>query len=224
MTAINNWWGCNGGPGQQAAIRSLRQRPRLTSTPGWCLASAPTPLRSIQRHLNADRRPYAQSGGTGGFSVPNGTPVSFGGTLDSSVNPTAPRSPAARQPRPIRRDQPPAPASGTATVDNQQVSTPIDILVSVARPVTVTTSPANLSITVDGTTYTAPQTFNWVVGSSHTLATTSPQAGPRGSQYVWNSWSQGGAQSQRCTRPVRPQPTPPTSHAISADHAGFAAG
>lgn len=87
--------------------------------------------------------------------------------------------------------------SGTATVDHQEVSTPIDILVSVA----VTTSPANLSITVDGTTYTAPQSFNWVVGSSHTLNTTSPQAGPSGSQYVWNSWSQGGAQSQSLDAP-----------------------
>jgi hypothetical protein len=87
--------------------------------------------------------------------------------------------------------------TGTATVDNQPVSTPVDILVSV----TVTTSPANLSITVDGTTYTAPQSFNWAVGSSHTLNTTSPQSGPSGTQYVWSTWSQGGTQSQTVTAP-----------------------
>src|SRR5205814_10488410 len=41
--------------------------------------------------------------------------------------------------------------------------------------VTVQTSSSGLSFTVDGTTYTASQTFSWVPGSSHTIATTSPQ-------------------------------------------------
>jgi len=58
--------------------------------------------------------------------------------------------------------------------------------------VTVQTSPAGLSFTVDGTPYTAAQTFSWVPGSSHTVATTSPQSGGTGVQYAWTNWSGGG--------------------------------
>jgi hypothetical protein len=61
--------------------------------------------------------------------------------------------------------------------------------------VTVNTSPTGRSFTVDGTSYTTAQTFTWVSGSSHTIATTSPQAGAAGTQYVWTSWSDGGALS-----------------------------
>src|SRR4029077_4533036 len=58
--------------------------------------------------------------------------------------------------------------------------------------VTVQTSPAGLSFSVDGTPYTTAQTFSWQPGSSHTIATTSPQSGGTGVQYVWHSWSGGG--------------------------------
>ena len=46
---------------------------------------------------------------------------------------------------------------------------------------------------VDGTSYTAAQTFSWQKGSSHTIATTSPQSGGTGVQYVWAKWSDGGS-------------------------------
>ncbi|PYK75318.1 MAG: hypothetical protein DME42_02825 [Verrucomicrobia bacterium] len=59
--------------------------------------------------------------------------------------------------------------------------------------VTVQTNPANRSFTVDGTSYTATQTFSWQPGSSHTIATTSPQSGDTGVRYVWSNWSGGGA-------------------------------
>lgn len=62
-------------------------------------------------------------------------------------------------------------------------------------PVTVQTSPSGLSFTVDGTNYSSTQTFNWIYGSSHTIATTSPQSGGSGTQYVWGSWSDTGAPS-----------------------------
>ena len=67
--------------------------------------------------------------------------------------------------------------------------------------VTVNTSPTGLSFTVDNTTYTTSQTFTWVIGSSHTIATTSPQAGTPGTQYVWANWSDGGAISHGVTAP-----------------------
>jgi hypothetical protein len=59
--------------------------------------------------------------------------------------------------------------------------------------VTVQTSPAGLTFSVDGTTYTSAQIFSWQPGSSHTIATTSPQDGGTGVRYVWSNWSGGGA-------------------------------
>ena len=62
-------------------------------------------------------------------------------------------------------------------------------------PVTIQTSPLGPSFTVDGTNYSSAQLLNWAYGSSHTIATTSPQSGGAGVQYVWGSWSDGGAMS-----------------------------
>src|SRR5205807_7650390 len=45
-----------------------------------------------------------------------------------------------------------------------------------AVQVTVQTNLAGMSFAVDGTTYTSAQTFSWTPGSSHTIATTSPQS------------------------------------------------
>ena len=59
--------------------------------------------------------------------------------------------------------------------------------------VTVQTSVAGPSFSIDGTTYTSAQTFSWQPGSSHTIATTSPQSGGTGVQYVWTTWGDGGA-------------------------------
>ena len=59
--------------------------------------------------------------------------------------------------------------------------------------ITVQMSVAGLTFTVDGTTYTAAQTFSWTPGSSHTIATTSPQNGATGVRYAWSNWSGGGA-------------------------------
>jgi streptogramin lyase len=58
--------------------------------------------------------------------------------------------------------------------------------------VTVGTSPAGLSFSVDGTNYTTSQTIAWNIGDSHTIATTSPQTSS-GTQNTFSSWSDGGA-------------------------------
>jgi hypothetical protein len=65
--------------------------------------------------------------------------------------------------------------------------------------VTVQTNPAGLSFLVDGTPYTTAQTFSWVPGSSHAIATSSPQSGGTGVQYVWLNWSGGGTISHTVT-------------------------
>src|SRR5204863_2905470 len=59
--------------------------------------------------------------------------------------------------------------------------------------VTVQTNSAGRTFTVDGSPYTAAQSFSWQPGSSHTTATTSPQNGDTGVRYVWTNWSDGGA-------------------------------
>jgi hypothetical protein len=58
----------------------------------------------------------------------------------------------------------------------------------------------SLSFTVDGTSYTSTQTFSWTPGSSHTIATTSPQAAGTATRYNWTKWSDNGAISH----PVAP--------------------
>ena len=59
--------------------------------------------------------------------------------------------------------------------------------------VTVQATPAGRTFSVDGTNYSAAKTFNWTPGSSHTIATTTPQAGDPGVRYYFSSWSDGGA-------------------------------
>jgi hypothetical protein len=59
--------------------------------------------------------------------------------------------------------------------------------------VTVQTNLAGLTFTVDNSTYSSTTTFSWAPGSSHTIATTSPQSGGTGVQYPWIRWSDNGA-------------------------------
>lgn len=64
---------------------------------------------------------------------------------------------------------------------------------------TVGTSPSGLAFSVDGTSYSSPQNFNWVTGSVHTIATTATQAPSTGVQDTFTSWSDGGALSHSVT-------------------------
>ena len=67
--------------------------------------------------------------------------------------------------------------------------------------ITITSNPANQTFTVDGQTYTSSQTLSWVAGSSHTVATTSPQSSG-GTRYVFANWSDGGAISHSIMAPA----------------------
>ena len=71
-----------------------------------------------------------------------------------------------------------------------------------AQSVTIDTTPANSTVTVDGTNYTAPALFAWDPGSAHTLDTPTPQVSGDGhSRRVFASWSDGGAQNHSITAP-----------------------
>jgi uncharacterized protein (TIGR03437 family) len=69
-----------------------------------------------------------------------------------------------------------------------------------ATSVTVATNPSGLQFNIDGSTATAPQTFQWQPGSSHTVGVLSPQ-GTGATQYLYTSWSDGGTQTHSVTAP-----------------------
>ncbi|HEX3660185.1 MAG TPA: choice-of-anchor D domain-containing protein [Acidobacteriaceae bacterium] len=68
--------------------------------------------------------------------------------------------------------------------------------------VNVGTNPSGLSFSINGTTFTGPQAPTWNIGTSYTLATTSPQPGATGTQYAFSSWSDGGAISHLVPAPA----------------------
>jgi hypothetical protein len=57
---------------------------------------------------------------------------------------------------------------------------------------------------VDGAAVKSPQTFAWVIGSTHTIAANTPVSCGNGCQYIFASWSDGGAQSHTITVPGAP--------------------
>ena len=65
---------------------------------------------------------------------------------------------------------------------------------------TLNTNPISLAFKVDDTTYTAPHTFTWVPGGTHTLNAQSPQE-TSGARYIYDHWSDGGAQMHSITVP-----------------------
>ena len=70
---------------------------------------------------------------------------------------------------------------------------------TVLTPVTLQTTPAGLLVSLDNmAAQAAPITVNLAPGA-HTVAVASPQAGAAGTQYVFTSWSDGGAPSHQIT-------------------------
>jgi hypothetical protein len=76
----------------------------------------------------------------------------------------------------------------------------------VSTTVIITSSPIGSSfVTVDGQAIRTPQSFNWTIGSSHTLTASAVVSGnDSGTQYVFQSWSDGGVQSHTVTTPSTP--------------------
>jgi M6 family metalloprotease-like protein len=68
-------------------------------------------------------------------------------------------------------------------------------------PITVTTNPPGLAITVDSIALVSPQSFNWLVGSNHTIATSSPQNAV-GTTRTWSNWSDSGLISHSVVIPA----------------------
>jgi hypothetical protein len=93
--------------------------------------------------------------------------------------------------------------SGTVTASNGGVGAQdgtVNQLSTIAQ-VTIGTNPVGRSFTVDGTPYNSTQTFSWSAGSTHTIATSTPQAGPTGTRYMFANWSDSGAVNHSITIP-----------------------
>jgi Arylsulfotransferase (ASST)/Divergent InlB B-repeat domain/Ser-Thr-rich glycosyl-phosphatidyl-inositol-anchored membrane family len=68
--------------------------------------------------------------------------------------------------------------------------------------VAIATVPGGLSVTVDGTNYSAPAVFTWASGSAHTLVAQSPQtSADNHARYSFTSWNDGGAQTNQIVTP-----------------------
>jgi len=184
-TLINNWWGCNAGPGNTGCDSVING----TFDPWLVLGLSASPSQidpAGASTLTADLT--HNSNGTGGFSVPNGVNVTFAGGSLGSVNPTSTTFISGTATSTFTAGSSAGDATPTATVDNATANTTVNILDTVV----VATSPSGLLVSADGSTpAAAPQTFHWVVGSSHTIATSSPQNVSGGSEQVFTSWSDG---------------------------------
>jgi uncharacterized protein (TIGR03437 family) len=91
--------------------------------------------------------------------------------------------------------------SGSANPQSVVMNAARSVTANFGSAITVSTSPPGLQIVVDGVTLTAPQSFSWTAGSSHTVGVNSPQGGG-GSRSVFTSWSDGGAQTHTITAPT----------------------
>ena len=69
-------------------------------------------------------------------------------------------------------------------------------------------------VTIDSTQYTSttlPSSFSWPAGSTHTISIPNAVSAGNGKQYVWASWSDGGAQTHTYT-------VPPSNASLTANY------
>jgi len=126
----------------------------------------------------------------------NGT---LAGTVTQSTVQTTPTSTAATFPNLL------ADGVGSVTLVADLQITPEGVIPSIsyeansdpfnipptALPVTIGTSPAGLSFSVDGVAYTSQQSATWTTNQSHVLSVPTPQQSPSGGEYFFAGWSDG---------------------------------
>lgn len=69
-----------------------------------------------------------------------------------------------------------------------------------AVPVTIGSNPSGMQLVVDNVTVTAPASFQWAAGSSHTIS--APNLSSGSSRTAFRTWSDGGAQTHTITVPT----------------------
>lgn len=72
-----------------------------------------------------------------------------------------------------------------------------------SRPINIgiSTTPGGLQVLADHTAITAPASLDWGTGTVHAVSVTSPQTDKFGGVWIFNSWSDGGAQNHNYTVP-----------------------
>src|SRR6185503_15170532 len=68
-----------------------------------------------------------------------------------------------------------------------------------AAIVRVLTNPPGRTIIVDGQSTASPDTFSWLLSSTHTINTVLQQDGETSTRYRWLNWSDSGAMSHTVT-------------------------
>ncbi len=165
------------------ATETATATPSPTETPTSTQTPSPTPTDTPTPEESPTPTATATATATATFT-PNPT-ATFTPTPTPEVSPTP-------TPTATATATPTATATATATA----TFTPTPTATATPTPsvqVTVQTSQAGRTFSVDGTTYSSTQIFTWASGSSHTIATTSPQSGGAGVQHVWTKWSDNGA-------------------------------
>jgi CSLREA domain-containing protein len=145
-TAINNWWGCNYGPGSGGA--GCAGTPNsvsafVTFTPNLILkmTASPTSMTpNVASTATADLTFNSVNADTsGGGTVPNGIAAAFSGTLGTFTTPTAPTA-SGKATDVYTNSGTAGSANLSAVVDGQTVSTTVTVVVS---PPTVVTGAAS---------------------------------------------------------------------------------
>jgi predicted outer membrane repeat protein len=170
VTATDNRWGCNGGPGASGCDTADDEAGTLTTNP-WLVLSISASSTQIDENgtSNLTANLTENSNNVGGFSVPNGTPVTFGGTLGTD-NPTSTTLTSGEATSVYTAGNTAGDGSGTATVDNATVSVTIDI----GAPPAITSS-NNATFTLG-----AAGTFNVTTSGSPTPSIIQSGALPSG--------------------------------------------
>ncbi len=98
-------------------------------------------------------------------------------------------------------------APGTTFSGSINFSTPysstsqkVYVNVQIVQPATIDTLPSGEPITVDGAPFVSPQTFNWGLGTNHTISVPTPIINGV-DQLTFGSWSDQGAQTHTIVTP-----------------------
>jgi hypothetical protein len=127
IAVTDNWWGCNSGPGA-IPCDTVVNTGTGTFTPWLVLSISANPTQihptigtsALTADLTHD------SNGNSGFTVPNGTPLSFGATL-GTISGASTSLTSGQGTATFNAGSTPGVGSATATVDSQTASVTIDV-------------------------------------------------------------------------------------------------
>lgn len=181
---IDNWWGCNGGPGTSGCDTVAATAPATATFSPWLVLSLSANPTSIPitttSTLTADLT-HDSNGGTG-FSVPDGTPATFGsptlGTISNATNFTGGQATAT-----FTAGGATGTGGASVTVDNETLSTSITITNVLMPTVTVVPTPStitfgqsstiNVTVSGSGPTPTGTVAVSDGIGDSCTITLSS---------------------------------------------------